>query len=67
MGLKEEHSSSFSQKKPMLHVACERAAWKCTKFLITERSEEINMCYDEYYPVHHAVLHDTKFLNLLIA
>ncbi|KAK6620571.1 hypothetical protein RUM43_010863 [Polyplax serrata] len=67
MGLKEEHSSSFSQKRPMLHVACERAAWKCTKFLIAERSEEINMCYDEYYPVHHAVLHDTKFLNLLIA
>ncbi|MCL4137445.1 UNVERIFIED_CONTAM: hypothetical protein GTU68_038601, partial [Idotea baltica] len=30
------------------------------------RSEEINICYDEYYPIHQAVLHDQKFVDLLI-
>ena len=50
----------------MLHIACERAAWNCVKYLVSERSDEINQCYDEYYPIHHAALHDIKFLELLI-
>ena len=29
-------------------------------------SEEINICYDEYYPIHQAVLHDHKFIELLM-
>jgi len=33
---------------------------------VSERSEEINQCYDEYYPIHQAALHNIKFLDLLI-
>jgi hypothetical protein len=49
-----------------LHAACERGAWRCTQFLVTERTDEIHILKDEYYPVHYAVLHDSKFLELLI-
>lgn len=56
----------FRSRKPLLHAACERGAWKCTEFLVTERSEEIHILKDEYYPIHYAVLHDNKFLDLLI-
>jgi hypothetical protein len=34
--------------------------------LVSERSDEINQCYDEYYPIHQSTLHDIKFLELLI-
>ena len=37
------------------------------KYLVSERPEEINQCYDEYYPLHQAALHDTKFVELLVA
>ncbi|KAG5882329.1 hypothetical protein JTB14_037614 [Gonioctena quinquepunctata] len=56
----------FRARKPLLHSACERGAWKCTEFLIKERSDEIHVIKDEYYPIHYAVLHDSKFLELLI-
>lgn len=56
----------WQQKQPLLHLACERGAWNCVKFLVSERSLEINQCYDEYYPIHQAALHDIKFLELLI-
>ncbi|KAI4464951.1 ankyrin-3-like protein [Holotrichia oblita] len=56
----------FRSRKPLLHAACERGAWRCTQFLVTERSEEIHILKDEYYPIHYAVLHDSKFLELLI-
>lgn len=56
----------FRSRKPLLHAACERGAWKCTEFLVMERSEEIHMLKDEYYPIHYAVWHDNKFLELLI-
>ncbi len=54
------------QKKPLLHSAFERGAWNCVNFLITERPDEINQLYDEYFPVHQAVLQHIKFLELLI-
>ena len=62
----EDHWLPWQQKRPLLHIACERAAWNCVKYLVSERSDEINQCYDEYYPIHHAALHDIKFLELLI-
>lgn len=49
-----------------MHIACERGAWNCVKYLVLERSDEINQCYDEYYPIHQAALHDLKFPDLLI-
>ena len=33
---------------------------------MSERSDEINQCYDENFPLHQATLHDIKFLELLI-
>lgn len=62
----EDHWLPWQQKRPLLHIACERGAWNCVKYLVSERSDEINQCYDEYYPIHHAALHDIKFLELLI-
>ena len=62
----DDHWLPWQQKRPLLHIACERAAWNCVKYLVSERSDEINQCYDEYYPIHHAALHDIKFLELLI-
>lgn len=56
----------WQQKRPLLHLACERGAWNCVRFLVAERSEELNQCYDEYYPIHQAALQDKKFLELLI-
>ncbi|XP_021964481.1 ankyrin-3 [Folsomia candida] len=55
------------QKRPLLHVACERGAWACVQFLINERGDEINQLFDEYFPIHHAVLHDVKFSMSLLA
>lgn len=46
----------WQQKRPLLHLACERGAWNCVRFLVAERSEELNQCYDEYYPIHQAAL-----------
>lgn len=54
-------------KKPLLHLAFERGAWKCVQHLVTTRSDEINLIKDEYYPIHQSVLHDGKFLELLIS
>ncbi|XP_040583761.1 uncharacterized protein [Lepeophtheirus salmonis] len=62
----EDHWLPWQQKRPLLHIACERGAWNCVKYLVSERSDEINQCYDEYYPIHQASLHDIKFLELLI-
>ena len=38
----------------------------CFQYLVSERSDEINQCYDENYPLHQCTLHDIKFLELLI-
>lgn len=62
----EEPWLPFREKKPLLHLACERGAWKCVQQLVITRSEEINLIKDEYYPIHQAVLHDGRFLELLI-
>lgn len=62
----EEPWVLFRGRKPLLHLACEKGAWKCVQHLVTTRSDEINLLKDEYYPIHQAVLHDRKFLELLI-
>lgn len=62
----EERWLPWQQKRPLLQIACERGAFNCVRFLASERSEEINQCYDEYYPIHQAALHNIKFLDLLI-
>ncbi|XP_063218907.1 ankyrin-3 [Bacillus rossius redtenbacheri] len=62
----EDHWLPWQQKRPLLHIACERGAWNCVRYLVSERSDEINQCYDEYYPIHQAALHHIKFLDLLI-
>ena len=59
----DDHWLPWQQKRPLLHIACERGAWNCVKYLVVERSDEINQCYDEYYPVHQSTLHDIKFLG----
>ncbi|XP_055912419.1 ankyrin-1 [Eupeodes corollae] len=56
----------FRVKKPLLHLACERGAWNCVQQLVITRTEEINLIKDEYYPIHQAVLHEGRFLELLI-
>ncbi|GBM88725.1 hypothetical protein AVEN_196568-1 [Araneus ventricosus] len=56
----------WHQKFPLLYLACERGAWNCTRFLVAERSDEINQCYDEYYPIHQAAMQDLKFLEILL-
>lgn len=56
----------FRGRKPLLHLACERGAWNCVQQLVTTRSDEINLIKDEFYPIHQAVLHDGRFLDLLI-
>lgn len=48
------------------HLACEKGAWKCVQYLVIARNDEINLIKDEYYPIHQAVLHDQRFLELLI-
>lgn len=62
----EEPWVPFRVKKPLLHLACEKGAWKCVQQLVITRSDEINSIKDEYYPIHQAVLHDQRFLELLI-
>lgn len=62
----EEPWMPFRVRKPLLHIACERGAWKCVQHLVQTRSDEINLMKDEYYPIHQAVLHDGRFLELLI-
>lgn len=47
-------------------MACERGAWNCVQQLVVTRSDEINLIKDEYYPIHHAVLHELRFMELLI-
>lgn len=49
-----------------IHLACEKGAWKCVQHLVIARNDEINLIKDEYYPIHQAVLHDQRFLELLI-
>lgn len=48
----EEPWVPFRVKKPLLHLACERGAWKCVQQLVITRSDEINLIKDEYYPIH---------------
>ena len=48
-----------------LELFCFRGAWNCVKYLVSERSDEINQCYDENFPLHQATLHDIKFLGSL--
>lgn len=62
----EEPWLPFRAKKPLLHLACEKGAWKCVQHLVIARNDEINLIKDEYYPIHQAVLHDQRFLELLI-
>jgi len=62
----EDHWLPWQSKRPLLHIACERGAWNCVKYLVSERSDEINQLHDEMYPIHQAALHDIKFLELLI-
>ncbi|RWS00667.1 putative ankyrin repeat protein-like protein, partial [Dinothrombium tinctorium] len=63
----EENWLPWQPKKPLLYTAFERKAWNCAKLLTSSRQEEINQCYDEeYYPIHQAVLHDIKFVELLL-
>ena len=62
----EDHWLPWQQKRPLLHIACERGAWNCVKYLVSERSDEINQCYDENFPIHQCTVHDIKFLELLI-
>ncbi|KAK2727698.1 hypothetical protein QYM36_008253 [Artemia franciscana] len=62
----EAHWLPWQQKRPLLHIACERGAWNCVKYLVYERPEEINQCYDEYYPLHQATQHETRFVELLV-
>lgn len=64
--LEEPWGVLFRGRKPLLHLACERGAWNCVQHIVTSRSDEINMIKDEYYPIHQAVLHDGRFLELLI-
>ena len=52
----EDHWLPWQQKRPLLHIACERGAWNCVKYLVSERSDEINQCYDEYYPIHQVIM-----------
>lgn len=47
-------------------MAFERAAWNCVQQLVITRSDEINLIKDEYYPIHQAILHDMRFVELLI-
>lgn len=63
----DDHWLPWQQKRPLLHIACERGAWSCVKYLAGERPEEINQCYDEYFPLHQAALHDTRFVELLVS
>lgn len=58
----DDHWLPWQQKRPLLHIACERGAWSCVKYLVAERPEEINQCYDEYYPLHQV----KYFLNMNI-
>ena len=62
----EETWIPFSRKKPLLYTAFERKAWNCVKLLLPSRQEEVNQCFDEYYPIHQAVLHDIKFVEILL-
>lgn len=63
---KEEPWMPFRVKKPLLHLACEKGAWNCAQHLVVTRSEEINLIKDENYPIHQVVVHDGRFMELLI-
>jgi hypothetical protein len=62
----EETWIPFARKKPLLYTAFERKAWNCVKLLLPSRQEEVNQCFDEYFPIHQAVLHDVKFVEILL-
>ena len=42
-------------RKPLLHLACEKGAWRCVQHLVVTRSDEINLIKDEYYPIHQVI------------
>ncbi|CAG0890716.1 unnamed protein product, partial [Cyprideis torosa] len=52
----EDHWLPWHTKIPLLHTSCERGAWQCTRYLVSERSEELKAC-----------LHEPKFIELLLA
>jgi len=62
----EETWIPFSRKKPLLYTAFERKAWNCVKLLLPSRQDEVNQCFDEYYPIHQAILYDIKFVEILL-
>ena len=33
----EDHWLPWQQKRPLLHIACERGAWNCVRYLVMER------------------------------
>ena len=33
----EDHWLPWQQKRPLLHIACERGAWNCVKYLVSGR------------------------------
>ena len=33
----EDHWLPWHQKRPLLHIACERGAWNCVQYLVSER------------------------------
>ena len=51
-GEERENWLPWHQKRPLLHIACERGAWNCVQYLVSERADEINHCFDEYFPIH---------------
>lgn len=63
---------SSLKKVKTSHRVVQRLSWRFTMdwgehvFCVFLSSEEINICYDEYYPIHQAVLHDQRFVDLLI-
>ncbi|XP_034238758.1 ankyrin-1 [Thrips palmi] len=63
----DEHWFPWQAKRPLLHIACDRGALNCCRYLVEERPEEVNLCFDEYYPIHQAALHDVRFVELLIS
>ena len=56
----------WTPKKPLLYIAFERKAWSCVKVLLPNRQDEVNQCYDEDFPIHQAVKHDIKFVEVLL-
>lgn len=56
-----------NNRKPLLHLACEKGAWRCVQHLVVTRSDEINLIKDEYYPIHqvrHAISKGSSFFQI---